>query len=139
MPGPTPLVHVKGELRSIRDRILVNESTGEVQGTAKTLLILTEATELENVPDDAGGGFAEVYVAPDMTSHIPAGIAKGATVDLVCRAYAVTRNYGTTENPKFGKALGLSFVGGEWGAASTTLHVAESAPSPYATHESAAI
>lgn len=110
MAGPSPVVTVRGEFRTVRPRPLTDETTGEVRD-AFTVLVLTESPG----DTDAGGGFAEVYVSPDLAHALDPAPQKGAEVELLCRAYAVTRNYGTAENPKFGKALGLSYVSGSFG------------------------
>lgn len=115
MAGLAVLVRVTGELREVRPRPITDTESGEIRRAA-TALILTEV-------GDEAGGFAEVYVDPDSLHALPApDDVKGSPVDIVCRAYAVTRNYGTEDRPKFGKALGLSFVSGSFAVRS--LHAA---------------
>lgn len=117
MAGIAPLVNVRGEVRDIRTRPIADKTTGEMHD-AYSVVVLTSA-------GDEDGGFCEIYVAPEHADRLPPAPYKGHEVDITCRAYAVTRNYGTEERPKFGKALGLSYVSGAFtGSPASTYPVA---------------
>jgi hypothetical protein len=111
MAGPSPLVILRGELRSITPRETTNKATGEVRNAAVALVL----TELPG--HEAEAGFAEIYIAPELCGQIPADGHKGRDVEFVCRAYSVNRTFGSDANSRQGAVLGLSYVGGTWGAA----------------------
>lgn len=119
MAQPSPVVTVSGELRRIVSRDITNRQTGETR-TAWLASILTDAVG-DTDDDFEGGGFCEVYIAPDLIASLPEGLepgtkVRGVDVSLVCRAYTQSRNFGTAENPRPGSVLGFSYVSGSWGS-----------------------
>lgn len=115
MAGMSTIVTVSGEIREVRPAPIADEHTGEIR-KALRVVVLTEA-------GDERGGFGEVYVDPETAAPLLASTEQllGRKVALVCRAYPVTRNYGTQERPKWGKALGLSYVSGDLASSSSSV------------------
>lgn len=119
MAQPSPVVTVNGELRRILARDFTNRQTGET----RTAYIASVLTDVDGDLDDdfEGGGFVEVWIAPDLIPSLPSGLEPGAKVrgvdvSLLCRAYAQSRNFGSSENPRMGAVLGLSYISGSWGS-----------------------